>query len=225
MFIRTKTINNAKYAYLVESTWSKGKTKQKVKQYLGKVTATLQTPKLTIQDVPISKEYTSAQNIDILITCFYNQLGFLPNYTQPKSKLPQSQNAQKTTQVRLFETEIADQITSNLQHQVNHNQQSHNTQSYKNKPQKIESWTYFVDLKKKKTITITHKILNHLGKESCFEINEGFLCSQTLKDIKLLPHTLKNAEKKAEYLAHTLIGVGLNVDKELFIAIYNVLLQ
>ncbi|MDD9953439.1 MAG: hypothetical protein OXR66_03820 [Candidatus Woesearchaeota archaeon] len=35
MFIRVKTISGKKYAYLVENTWKNGKTKQRVKKYLG----------------------------------------------------------------------------------------------------------------------------------------------------------------------------------------------
>lgn len=37
MFVRTKIISGKKYGYLVESTWTKTGTRQKVKQYLGKV--------------------------------------------------------------------------------------------------------------------------------------------------------------------------------------------
>lgn len=37
MFVRTKKVNNAYYAYLVENTWKKNAAHQKVKAYLGKV--------------------------------------------------------------------------------------------------------------------------------------------------------------------------------------------
>ncbi len=36
-FIRTKKVKKWKYAYLVENKWKSSKTKQKVKQYLGRV--------------------------------------------------------------------------------------------------------------------------------------------------------------------------------------------
>lgn len=37
MFVRTKKVKNKQYAYLVENTWTKKGTRQKVKKYLGKV--------------------------------------------------------------------------------------------------------------------------------------------------------------------------------------------
>lgn len=37
MFVRAKTIKGQKYAYLVENKWKRGRAKQKVKKYLGKI--------------------------------------------------------------------------------------------------------------------------------------------------------------------------------------------
>lgn len=37
MFVRAKSVKNKKYAYLVENIWKKGKVKQVVKKYLGKI--------------------------------------------------------------------------------------------------------------------------------------------------------------------------------------------
>lgn len=37
MFVRRKTIKGKPYAYLVENTWSAGRTRQKVRAYLGRV--------------------------------------------------------------------------------------------------------------------------------------------------------------------------------------------
>lgn len=37
MFIRTKKINNNKYAYIVENYWKDNSSRQRVKEYLGKV--------------------------------------------------------------------------------------------------------------------------------------------------------------------------------------------
>lgn len=37
VFVRTKMIKGKKYAYLVENKWKRGRSKQKVKAYLGKV--------------------------------------------------------------------------------------------------------------------------------------------------------------------------------------------
>jgi hypothetical protein len=37
MFVRAKTIKGKKYGYLVENSWKKGKVKQQVKKYLGKI--------------------------------------------------------------------------------------------------------------------------------------------------------------------------------------------
>lgn len=37
MFVRIKKIKGYQYAYLVENTWEKGTSKQKVKEYLGRV--------------------------------------------------------------------------------------------------------------------------------------------------------------------------------------------
>ena len=37
MFIRAKSVKGKKYAYLVENTWKKGKVKQVVKKYVGKI--------------------------------------------------------------------------------------------------------------------------------------------------------------------------------------------
>ncbi|MCA9478601.1 MAG: hypothetical protein KC535_05630, partial [Nanoarchaeota archaeon] len=37
MFVRAKTVKGKKYAYLVENSWKKGKVKQLVKRYLGRI--------------------------------------------------------------------------------------------------------------------------------------------------------------------------------------------
>jgi hypothetical protein len=37
MFIRAKSVKGKKYAYLVENIWKKGKVKQVVKKYIGKI--------------------------------------------------------------------------------------------------------------------------------------------------------------------------------------------
>mgnify|MGYP006287269639 CR=1 FL=1 len=37
MFVRSKTIKNKPYAYLVDNSWKKGKVKQSVKKYLGPI--------------------------------------------------------------------------------------------------------------------------------------------------------------------------------------------
>jgi hypothetical protein len=169
MFIRIKTINNAKYAYLVESVWNKGKTQQKVKQYLGKIIFSKTTPKIEAPNFTFNNEQTPSENIEKLITFFYTQLEF----------------------------EL-----------------------------KKGEYIYYPDkIKKQKYIKIGAKVLNHLSKPACFEINEGFLCTPTLKELRLLPYAIKNAEKKAEHLAHTLLGVGINLSKELFIELYGILLH
>lgn len=36
-FVRAKTVKGKKYAYLVENVWNKGKVKQQVKKYLGRI--------------------------------------------------------------------------------------------------------------------------------------------------------------------------------------------
>ena len=66
MFIRTKKITKYNYAYLVESTWDNGRTKQKVKSYLGRVFDFGETPEIT-QDI---------ESIQALLELFYAQLGF-----------------------------------------------------------------------------------------------------------------------------------------------------
>ena len=43
MFVRAKTVKGKKYGYLVENTWKRGKVKQVVKKYLGRV-VTLDEP-------------------------------------------------------------------------------------------------------------------------------------------------------------------------------------
>ncbi len=48
MFVRAKIVKEKQYAYLVENDWAKGKVKQKVKKYLGRI--------LSIED--ISQENT-----------------------------------------------------------------------------------------------------------------------------------------------------------------------
>ena len=48
MFVRAKTIKGIKYGYLVENKWQKGKVKQTVKKYLGKI-----NPLPTIEDVGV----------------------------------------------------------------------------------------------------------------------------------------------------------------------------
>ena len=37
MFVRSKTVKDKKYGYLVENNWKKGKVKQVVKKYLGRI--------------------------------------------------------------------------------------------------------------------------------------------------------------------------------------------
>ncbi len=37
MFVRAKAVKNKQYAYLVENSWVKGRVRQKVKKYLGKI--------------------------------------------------------------------------------------------------------------------------------------------------------------------------------------------
>jgi hypothetical protein len=54
MFIRTKKIKNNDYAYLVENQWVKGRIKQKVKKYLGRV----HEVKRTGNDSTVNKNYS-----------------------------------------------------------------------------------------------------------------------------------------------------------------------
>ena len=55
MFVRTKTIKDKKYGYLVQNTWKKQKVKQTVKKYLGK---------LITLDKKYSKEIKKVEDFD-----------------------------------------------------------------------------------------------------------------------------------------------------------------
>ena len=59
MFIRTKKIKGQRYAYLVKNKWVKGKVKQQVKGYLGKVFS----PEKTSQ-TPFHEHYSNYEKID-----------------------------------------------------------------------------------------------------------------------------------------------------------------
>lgn len=94
MFIRVKTITKYRYAYLVESIWKNGKTKQRVKKYLGKVLVFEDTKPLT---------HTTKNT---LITDFLEQLGF----TQQKAQYiynTQIAYATKTTTLTFTTTKPA----------------------------------------------------------------------------------------------------------------------
>lgn len=49
MFVRAKLVKGKKYGYLVENIWKKGKVKQVVKKYVGRIIA-LDEPTISIQE-------------------------------------------------------------------------------------------------------------------------------------------------------------------------------
>lgn len=60
-FIRAKKVNGSRYFYLVENSWSDGKVKQQVIQYLGKADTALQ--KLKSLKLPKPYFYIAKQKL------------------------------------------------------------------------------------------------------------------------------------------------------------------
>lgn len=72
MFVRAKTIKGQRYAYLVENKWRRGRAKQKVKKYLGKIIEIF-----PIEVLPMEFEgKTSRDLIRHLLTSFLLSCGF-----------------------------------------------------------------------------------------------------------------------------------------------------
>ncbi len=85
----------------------------------------------------------------------------------------------------------------------------------KNKHLFIYSDEFFVDLK-------NYKVINkQTQKKVCLGLNEGYLCNYSLK--KLLNFEIKSKNKKKEgyELIKCLLGVGLKIDSNTFLELFN----
>ena len=73
MFIRTKKIKTYSYAYLVENSWKKQSSRQKVKEYLGRVYEFGDT---AIKDHPSLAELSFTESVRTLATAQVSAYGF-----------------------------------------------------------------------------------------------------------------------------------------------------
>ncbi|MCF7798738.1 hypothetical protein K9M74_02440 [Candidatus Woesearchaeota archaeon] len=75
MFVRAKKVKEKQYAYLVENDWVKGKVKQKVKNYLGRIIQVPPINELVIVS-PIDFSLSKKDCIRQLITAEFLKRGF-----------------------------------------------------------------------------------------------------------------------------------------------------
>ncbi len=176
MFIRTKSIYGAKYAYLVESIWNKGKTRQQMKQYLGKVyyggsTAPLRVERLLEgikTDEPLLSYSQKTALMEHILSCLLCDLGF--TYVDKKFRLDQMLDSGKTLSI------------------------------------------------------LVNKKVEFLNKKpACIEVNEGFLCTPTLTAFRKIVAEFENAEKKAQFLADTLLTCGISLERDAFVELFHIL--
>ncbi len=82
VFIRTKKIKNKNYAYLVENTWTKQGTRQKVKGYLGRIVEMRDQNPITFQQFMTAHRLEPKHPQDMIhcLVCWeLYQHGFVPN--------------------------------------------------------------------------------------------------------------------------------------------------
>ncbi len=63
------------------------------------------------------------------------------------------------------------------------------------------------------------RLVRYKKRKSVLEMNEGYFCDMTLK--KLFEYKLENNVKSAKEFAKLLVETGLDMDKDLFIEIFN----
>ncbi len=66
------------------------------------------------------------------------------------------------------------------------------------------------------------EVLNKSNKNSvCIGLNQGFLCSYTLKKLLNFKHNLKNKKESSKILIRLLLDAGIKPDKEQYLEVFN----
>ena len=69
-----------------------------------------------------------------------------------------------------------------------------------------------------------HNVLKD-NKEVCLGLNEGYLCSHTLKELINFKSKSKNKKEEGTKLIKTLLNAGISLNKETFLEIFNKIIK